>query len=61
MVISIGANGLNAHAMTTMGREQSSLHRLVVWLGLMVLYLQLVEVMIWMADRCIERKTGNKG
>jgi len=43
-----------------MEREQSSLHRLVVWLGLMVLYLQLVEVMIWMADRCIERKTGNK-
>jgi hypothetical protein len=43
MVISIGANGLNEHAMTMMGREPSWLHHLVVWLVLMVLYLQHAE------------------
>jgi hypothetical protein len=43
-----------------MGREQFSLHHLVVSLALMVLFLQHVEDMTWMVARCIERKTGNK-
>jgi hypothetical protein len=47
--------------MTMTEREQSSLHHLVVWLALMVLFLQHVEDMIWMVVRCIELKTGNKG
>jgi hypothetical protein len=46
--------------MTMTEREQSLLHHLVVWLALMVLFLQLVEVMTWMVVRCIEQKTGNK-
>jgi hypothetical protein len=41
-------------------REQSSLHHLVVSLALMVLFLQLVEGMISMVARCIERRIGNK-
>jgi hypothetical protein len=47
--------------MTMTEREQSSLHRQVVWLVLMVLFLQLVEDMTSMVVRCIVLKTGNKG
>jgi hypothetical protein len=47
--------------MTMTGREQSSLHHLVVSLALMVLSLQHVEGMTWMVALCIEPKTGNKG
>jgi hypothetical protein len=53
-------NGQNGLGMTMTEREQSSLHHLVVSLALMVLFLQLVEVMIWMVARCIERRTGNR-
>jgi hypothetical protein len=59
-VTSTDENGLNEHGTTMTEREQSSLHHLVVSLALMVLFLQLVEVMIWMVARCIEQKTGNK-
>jgi hypothetical protein len=41
-------------------QEQSSLHRQVAWLALMVLCLLHGVVMTWMDARCIERKTGNK-
>jgi hypothetical protein len=59
-VTSTAGNGLSGLGMTMMGREQSSLHRLVAWLVLMVLFLQHVEDMTWMVVRCIEQKTGNK-
>jgi hypothetical protein len=46
--------------MTMTGREQSSLHRLVVLPESMEQSLQHVEDMTWMVARYIERKTGNK-
>jgi hypothetical protein len=46
--------------MTMTEREQSSLHHLVVWLALMVLFLQHVEDMTWMVARCIEQKIGSR-